>query len=78
MMSATGASHGVVHMTLADRLTIAGIGVVLGLIGVFTYVAANPVFTSWVNVVVVQGIFAALYLPTVHVLGRDRQLGHSA
>ncbi len=65
-------------MTLTDRLTIAGIGVVLGLIGVFAYVAANPVFTSWVNVAIVQAIFAALYLPTIHVLGRHRQLGHSA
>ena len=64
-------------MSIADRLTIAGIGVVLGLIGVFGYVAANPNFTSWVNVVVVQGIFAALYISTVHVLRRQHELAHA-
>ena len=58
-------------MTIADRLTIAGIGVVLGLIGVFAYVAATPVFTSWVNVVAVQVIFAGLYMGTVHLLRRQ-------
>ena len=57
-------------MTIADRLTIAGIGVVLGLIGVFGYVAASPIFTSWVNVVTVQAIFAVVYLTTVALLRR--------
>ncbi|MFQ5554474.1 MAG: hypothetical protein ACE5GC_03775 [Acidimicrobiia bacterium] len=57
-------------MTIADRLTIGGIGVVLGLIGVFAYVAASPIFTSWVNVVVVQAIFATVYLVTVNLLHR--------
>ena len=60
-------------MRMADRLTIAGIGAVLGLIGVFAYVATAPEFTSWVNVVVVQGIFAALYVTTVFVLRRKHQ-----
>ena len=60
-------------MTVSDRLTIAGIGVVLGLIGVFAYVATTPVFTSWVNVVAVQAIFASLYGATVVVLRRHQQ-----
>jgi len=59
-------------MSIADRLTIAGIGVVLGLIAVFSYVATNPLFTSWVNVAVVQGIFTAVYAPTVIVLRRQQ------
>jgi len=61
-------------MAMADRLTIAGIGVVLGLIGVFAYVAATPVFGSWLDVFAVQAIFTAVYLPTVFVLRRQRLL----
>jgi hypothetical protein len=61
-------------MTMADRLTIAGIGVVLGLIGVFAYVAATPVFASWLNVFAVQAIFTVVYLPTVFALRRQRLL----
>ena len=60
-------------MSIADRLTIAGIGVVLGLIGVFAYVSATPVFKSWVNVVIVQVIFAALYSATVFGLRRQHR-----
>lgn len=59
-------------MSIADRLTIAGIGVVLGLIAVFGYVAITPIFTSWVNVAVVQVIFTAVYTPTVIVLRRQQ------
>ncbi len=58
-------------MTMSDRLTIAGIGVVLGLIGVFAYVAATPLFTSWVNVFAVQAIFTTIYLATITVLRRQ-------
>lgn len=61
---------GAAPMSIADRLTIAGIGVVLGLIAVFGYVAITPIFTSWVNVAVVQVIFTAVYTPTVIVLRR--------
>lgn len=62
-------------MSIADRLTIAGIGVVLGLIAVFSYVATTPIFTSWVNVAIVQVIFTAVYAPTVIVLRRQQAAG---
>lgn len=59
-------------MTIADRLTIAGIAVILGLIGVFVYVAATPIFTSWVNVAVVQAIFTLVYIATIAALRHQR------
>ncbi len=59
-------------MTMADRLTVAGVGVVLGFIGAFAYMAARPVIASWVDIVVVGAIFTGFFLPTVLVAGRKR------
>ena len=60
-------------MSIADRLAIAAIAVALGLIGVFVYVASAPP-ASWVDVLVVQFIFATLYVASIRGLHTRRRL----
>lgn len=60
-------------MQLADRLTISGIAVIMGLVALFAYVAANPIFSGWIDILFAELIFAAVYLLAVTTLQRRYQ-----